>query len=149
MEKKFAVKHSFEVMGPLVNLYKQVKKKPFSFTSKKHMAEEAAKGNFVYVIEVRREHGVTKYYLGYKYRATDILRPTKGSLWQDKFKFKNTVKYGQMSDGIYFENPKLISDVDFIEWFKGETLGMSEIPHELAEVLDIQFNSEGCSKFKS
>ena len=58
-----------------------------------------------------------------------------GALWKERFKFKNTAK-PDLSEGIYFDPPIVIADPDFNEWYKGETLGMTEIPEKHFTVLE-------------
>ncbi|MBB3048958.1 hypothetical protein FHR99_003232 [Litorivivens lipolytica] len=137
--KAFAVKHLAYEHGPLSKILPEVEKQPYSLTSKQHEANEAAQGNFVYVIEVVREDGSTIYRLGYKYRSTDVHKRAGGALWEGVFIYKNTVRYGEASDGMYFDSPVEITDSEFYDWFRGETLGMTHIPDDLVGVLDAIF----------
>jgi hypothetical protein len=43
----YAVKHIEENRGPLASIMKDVKKQPYSLTSKEPEAKDAARGNFV------------------------------------------------------------------------------------------------------
>lgn len=146
----YAVKHISDDRGPITSIMKNVKKQPYSYTSKPEKAEGAAKGRFVYVIEVQRVSGATSYHLGYKYRAREAHKAAGGSLWGGQFEYKNSVAYGVASDGLYFDSPVLITDSDFIDWYKSETFGMAEIPGHLLPVLESIFSnpSNGAKAFK-
>jgi hypothetical protein len=141
----YAVKHIEKDYGPLVNLLPKFKKQPFSLTSKKAKAEDAATGKFIYVIEVLRHKSITSYKLGYKYKATEYFTAAGGALWEGTFKYKNAVKYGTASEGKYFEEPMLITAPQFIEWYKTETRGMAYIPDECIEILEEIFKKESAS----
>ena len=134
--KAFAVKHIVVDAGPFSKVLAAAKKQPYSLTSKKDKAEEAAKDNFVYVIEVLREAGHTIYRLGYKFRSSAAHERAGGALWDGRFKYKNTVEHRKSSDGIYLDSPVEITHSDFHDWFRGETLGMTEIPKDLVDVLE-------------
>ena len=141
----YAIKHLEKEYGPLANLIKKIKKQPFSLTSKKAAAEDAATGKFIYVIEVLRDKSITSYRLGYKYKATECFTAAGGALWEGTFKYKNTVKYGAASEGKYFEKPILITDPKFIEWYKAETYGMARIPDECIDTLEDIFEKESAN----
>ncbi|ADE15099.1 hypothetical protein Nhal_1991 [Nitrosococcus halophilus Nc 4] len=146
----FAVKHIEEKHGALSSVLKNAKKQPYSLTSKEYEAHEAAKGRFVYVIEVLRVKGDTIYLLGYKYKARTVLAAPGVALWRGKFKYKNSVEYGIPSEGLYFDKPVLITDTGFIDWFKGETFGMAAIPVAHVKTLETLFKdpSNYAKKFK-
>lgn len=131
----FAVKHIVKEQGPLISILKAVRKQPYSLTSKEHEARLAAQGRNVYVIEVLVELTQRIYLLGYRYRAWECYEGAGGALWKGRFKFKNAAK-SSLSEGIYFDRPIVIVDADFNEWYKGETLGMTEIPEKHVAVLE-------------
>ncbi|OYW35721.1 MAG: hypothetical protein B7Z35_14550 [Hydrogenophilales bacterium 12-61-10] len=132
----FAVKHLAYERGPLIKIMKRVKAQPYSFTSKEPEASNAI-GHYVFVIEVRKERGETTYWLGYKYRACDKVKPAGGGLWDSEFKFKNIAS--QPPDGAYFENPVQITDHRICNWLTTKQPGMAEIPPTLVPVLDELF----------
>jgi len=146
----YAVKHIAEDRGPIASIMKNVKKQPYSYTSKPEKAEGAARGRFVYVIEVQRDGGTTSYHLAYKYRAREAHKAAGGSLWGGQFEYKNSVAYGFASDGLYFDSPVLITDTDFIDWYKSETFGMVEVPDHFLQVLEGVFfdPSNGAKPFE-
>lgn len=148
--KAFAVKHIANEQGPLSRVLVSAKKQPYSLTNKKNEAEEAAKGNFVYLIEVLRESGETTYRLGYKFRSSDVHQRAGSALWEDQFKYKNTVSYGSNSDGVFFEEPVEITDPEFNNWLKCQTFGMIEIPKNIIEALEKVFmnNAGHVQKFE-
>ena len=133
--ESFAVKHIVEEQGPLVSILKTVRKQPYSLTSKEHEARLAARGCNIYVIEVIVELTQRIYRLGYRYRAWECYEGAGGAPWKERFKFKNAAKPGP-SEGIYFDRPIVIADPDFNGWYKGETLGMTEIPEKHVAVLE-------------
>ena len=134
----YAVKHPVDELGPLSKIMKRVKQTPFSFTSREPEATEAAFGEFVYVFEVRLDKGVRTYWLGYKYRAFEKVRPAGGSLWDGKFKYKNSAKWGEPATGSYFDEPVQVEDPAVCEWLAVKQPGMAEIPPELLAAVDAQ-----------
>lgn len=132
----FAVKHIVKELGSLTSILKTVRKHPYSFTSKESEARLAAQGNNVYVIESDSESSTRIYRLGYRYRAHKCYELAGGLLWNDRFKFKIAAGLSAPFDGIYFEHPITIDDRTFIEWYKGETLGMTEIPEKQIKTLE-------------
>jgi hypothetical protein len=131
----FAVKHIVEEQGPLVAILKTVLKQRYSLTSKKHEAF-AALGCTIYVVEVVVESRQRVYRLGYSYRAYECYEGAGGALWKGRFKFKNAAKADVTPEGVYFERPIEIDDSDFTDWYKGETRGMTEIPHKHVAMLE-------------
>jgi len=113
----------------------EIRKTPYSYTSKHSEANEAAKGNYVYVIEVHREGGQTAYSLAYKYRATEAFK-RPGALWKDEFIYKNSSTPGDKAEGAYFEKPVEIDLHNFNSWFLSLPPGMAEIPSHLVLELD-------------
>lgn len=134
----YAVKHLAQDRGPLSKLMKRVKETPYSFTSKEPEATDAAGGSFIYVIEVRQDHGVRSFWLGYKYRAYEKVRPAGGSLWEGKFKFKNSARWGEPATGSYFDVPVQIEDAAFCAWLAPKDAGLAEIPADLLAAIDAQ-----------
>ena len=122
---------------------KDVKRTPYSFTSKEPEASEAATGRFIYVFEVRVDKGVRTYWLGYKYRAYEKVRPAGGSLWKDEFKYKNSARWGEPATGVYFDESIEIEDVEVCEWLAAKQPGMAEIPQHLVAALETQIESAG------
>lgn len=118
---------------------------PCSYTSKESEANEAATGNYVYVIEAQwdKTTKTTIYRLGYKYRAFEsIYLDDKGNLWPGKKKYKNTPKKGFLAEGFYFKDPVEITDLKFIKWYKRPSIaraGMFEIEPHFVPVLDALF----------
>lgn len=145
----YAVKHLVKEQGPIIKLLPEIKKEPRSFTSKADMAEGAAKGCFVYVIEVTVKRKDTLYGLSYKYRCRETYKRAGGMKWRDKFTFKNTIRYGVPSEGKYFDNPVPISDTNFNTWYKNETFGMCLMPDTCTQVLEDLFDdvTNGAMKF--
>ena len=139
----YAVKHLVSDHGPLSTIMKDVKKTPYSFTSKEPEATEAAAGRFIYVIEVRVEKGTRTYWLGYKYRAYEKVRPAGGSLWKGEFKYKNSARWGEPATGVYFDEPIQIEDLSVCEWLAAKQPGMAEIPEPLIIALDAQIERAG------
>lgn len=139
----FVVKHVIDELGPLSSIMSEVKVTPHSYTSKKHQATSAAKGNYIYVIEVNRKGGKTSYKLGYKYRAHESFTLTGSSMWKGQFKFKNSAVPGEPAEGKYFEEPILIDNEEVRDWLSDQTLGMVEIPQSLVGILDAMFSDKG------
>lgn len=129
----YAVKHLAYERGPLSRIMKQVKAQPYSLTSKEPEASDAV-GNYVFVIEVRRDRGATSYWLGYKYRVADKVRPAGGGKWESEFDFKNIGHYPP--DGLYLDVPVEIADPDVRDWLSTKQPGMAEIPASLVAKLD-------------
>lgn len=121
----------------------EVKKTPYSFTSKESEASEAAAGRFVYVIEVRVAKEARTYWLGYKYRAHEKVRPAGGSLWKGEFKYKNSARWGEPATGVYFDESIQIKDIELCEWLAAKQPGMAEIPEPLVVALDAQIKRAG------
>ncbi|MDD5462011.1 MAG: hypothetical protein PHG00_10350 [Methylococcales bacterium] len=132
----YAVKHVYEERGSLVRAIQDFNNIPHSYTSKKKEAEDAARGNAIYVIEVSKEKGMTIYKLGYKFISTEVFKKAGNALWLDRYKYKNTVSYSKSVIGCYFGLPVLIDSPEFNEWFKGETYGMTKIPENLIDELE-------------
>ena len=126
----------YDERGTLVKSIKGFKGTPHSYTSKKKEANDAAKGRAIYVIEVLREKGNTKYRLGYKFISTEVFKKAGDAYWLDRYEFKNTVSYSKPVMGCYFEEPILIDSTEFNEWFKTRTFGMSKIPENLVDELE-------------
>lgn len=111
--------------GPLVSILKTVREQPYSYTSKKREAL-AAIGCKIYVIEVVGSRQ-REYRLGYCYKAGEYHYGVGGARWKGRFKFKNVAKAGIRPEGVYFEPLVIITDPDFIGWYKS-VRGMTEIP---------------------
>ena len=106
---------------------KEVRRTPYSYSSKEPESSEAAHGRDIYVIEVRIEENTRRYALGYRYQSTEkFSRP--GSLWKDEFKFKNSATPGTPAVGVYYEPFVEISDVEVVEWLTSKQPGMAQIP---------------------
>lgn len=133
----FAVKHVVADHGLLAKTMKDVRKTPYSFTSKEPEASAAARGGDVYVIEVVSEAGTRSYALGYKYRAYERYAKPGGALWKDEFKFKNSAVPGEPAVGVYFDTPVLISDPALREWLATKLPAMAEIPAHLVAALEL------------
>lgn len=124
----FVVRHLPEELGNVKGIYKKIRKTPFSFTSKKHEAEMAATGKYIYVIE-REESGKDIIYkLAYRYKCSACFKPAGSHKWLNKFNFKNTVEYGEEPDLQLLDPPKIITSPDFNSWYKTKTFGMCELP---------------------
>ncbi len=134
--RAFVVKHIVEEQGPLLANIKVIKQSPYSYTSKEPEASDAADGNEVYVVEVRREGSQRTYWFGYKYEANEKLRPAGGGLWKGRFKFKNSAKPATSARGAYFETLPQITDAALCEWLRSQTLGMAELPSSLRGALE-------------
>lgn len=139
----YAVKHLVSDHGPLSRIMKDVKKTPYSYTSKEPEASEAAAGCFIYVIEVCVEKSIRTYRLGYKYRAYEKVRPAGGGLWKDEFKYKNSARWGEPATGVYFNEPVQIEDIEVCKWLAAKQPGMAEIPEPLVTALDAQIKKLG------
>ncbi|MCE1184887.1 MAG: hypothetical protein LWW92_04680 [Rhodocyclales bacterium] len=138
----FAVKHIVKDHGPLSKIMREIKKTPYSYTSKDYEASIAAKGNYIYVIEVRTEkNGVRSYWLGYKYKAFESLQRAGGARWKEKFKYKNSAHPTGKADGMYFEDPIRITDVDICDWLSSKQPGMAEIPFRLVSSIEEVLNN--------
>lgn len=127
---------------------KEIRKTPYSYTSKHSEANEAARGNYVYVIEVDRAGGKTSYSLAYKYKATEAFK-RPGALWKDEFIYKNSSTPGDKAEGAYFERPIEINKHDFNSWFLSLPPGMAEIPSHLVPELDsmVEVPANGAKRF--
>lgn len=146
----YAVKHLASEQGPLLANLKAIRQAPHSYTSREAEATDAALGNDVYVIEIRREGAQRSCWLGYKYQAKERFRPAGGGLWKDKFKFKNAAAPGDVAVGAYFETLPQITDTAFCEWLHGQTHGMAAIPEAHAAMLDalIEDQGNGAKRFR-
>ena len=148
--RTYVVKHIEEDLGPLSTKMKEIKPQPYSYTSKLKKAESATMRRcFVYVVEVRRDHG-TQHFLGYKYRAREYHRAAGGKKWGGHFDFKLSISYGIPSEGLYFDNPVLISDPGFNDWYQEQAVEMVEMPPEYESVLENMFSdpTHGAKAFK-
>lgn len=114
---------------------KEIRKTPYSYTSKHSKANEAAQGNYVFVIEVHRDGRKTSYSLAYKYKATEAFK-RPGALWKDEFIYKNSSTPGDKAEGMYFEKPIEINQPNVNSWFLDLLPGMAEIPSHLVPELD-------------
>ena len=131
----FVVRHLPEDIGAVTSIYKEVRKTPSSYTSRKHEAEMASEGAFIYVIEREKAGRKNVYKLAYCYKCSEIFKKAGGSKWLGQFDFKNTVKYGNDSELRLFDPPIVITDPGFISWYKTKTLGMCELPSNQERVL--------------
>lgn len=126
----YIVRHLPEDLGDVVSLYKNVKKSPFSYTSKENESYLATKNEFIYVVERRIEDKDVFYYLAYRYRCSERFKKAGREKWLDQFEYKNTVKYGNDPELVLIDPPVLIEDSSFCSWYKKKTLGMCELPFE-------------------
>ena len=132
----YAVKHLVADHGPLSKIMKDVKSTPYSYTSKKAEAIDAARGSDVYVIQVDVLGSKRSYSLGYKYRATERYRRAGGGLWEDEFEFKNSATPGVRAIGFYFDPPLPIDNATVRQWLAGKQPGMAKIPVAVLEELE-------------
>ncbi|NQZ82173.1 MAG: hypothetical protein HRT52_14265 [Colwellia sp.] len=130
----YIVGHLSEEQGPVTSIYKEVRKVPFSYTSKKNEAELASEGSYVYVIEKEKVGNRNVFKLAYSYKCTECFRKAGGK-WLGKFDYKNTVKYEEDGELKLLDPPLAITDSDFISWYKTKALGMRVIPTEYESVL--------------
>ncbi|MGE5453198.1 MAG: hypothetical protein ACM3VZ_15310 [Acidobacteriota bacterium] len=119
---------------------KDVKARPYSFTSKESEAN-AAIDHLVYVIEVQKEKGATTYWMGYRYRAADKVRQAGGLKWEGEFDFKNIASIPP--DGAYLEKPRQIADHELCNWLSTKQPGMAEIPAAMVEKFEELLRLEG------
>ena len=133
----YAVKHVVGINGYLSTIMKHVKKNPYSYTSKRIKAAQAAIGNDFYVIEVRRVKAETTYWLGYKHRADLQITLAGGGFWKGKFKFKNMKTSASLAAGAYFDTPVRIDDLALNNWLRSPRQGMTEIPASLVPALEL------------
>lgn len=136
MNAAYVVKHLVAEHGPLSDIMKDVKKTPYSYTSKEPEASDAARGADVYVVEVRVENGKRTYSLGYKYQAREKVTPAGGGLWRGEFKFKNSASWSAPADGAFFDRPIKITDPGVCDWLSSKQPGMAKIPPVLIPVLE-------------
>lgn len=136
----YVVKHLVEDHGPLAKIMSDVKRTPFSYTSKKNEAEGAARGRDVYVVEVRSEDRKRSYWLGYRYKAREAFK-LAGGLWEGEFEFKNSATPGVTAEGLYFDSPARIDDAALNEWLSTKQPGMASIPTHLIPALDAVFRN--------
>lgn len=132
----YAVKHIVEEQGPLLANIKAIKQTPHSYTSKEPEASDAASGNEIFVIEVRREGRHRTYWLGYKYQAHRRFTPAGGGKWKDQFLYKNSAEPMGKTVGYYFDALPKIASVAICDWLLSQTLGMARMPDDLAAQLD-------------
>jgi hypothetical protein len=132
----FAVKHLVSEHGPLMANLKDIRRTPYSFTSKHTEASAAARGALVYVVETHRLKGETSYKLGYVYRAFEAYKRAGSVLWKNEFIYKNSAVPGDPAEGAYFETAVDIRDPDFCAGFLALPPGMVEIPPHLVAPLD-------------
>ncbi|MBS0345928.1 MAG: hypothetical protein JSR69_05645 [Proteobacteria bacterium] len=132
----FAVKHIEKNQGPLSSIMSEIKKTPYSYTSKYREASIASKGNFIYVIEVRAEKSGRSYWLGYKYKAFESFQCAGGALWKGEFKYKNSARPMSTAEGQYFNVPVRLFDVNLCVWLSSKQPGMAEIPSYLISALE-------------
>ena len=132
----FVVRHLPEELGEVTSIYKKIRKTPFSFTSKKHEAETAATGKYIYVIEREKLGKNIIYKLAYRYQCSACFKPAGSNKWLDKFSYKNTVEYGVEADLQLLDPPIEITNLDFNSWYKTKTLGMCELPKAQELVLE-------------
>lgn len=138
----YVVKHLAYERGPLAGIMKKVKAQPYSLTSKEPEASKAI-GNFIFVIEVRKEAARTTYWLGYKYRAADKVTPAGGGKWDGEFEFKNIAHYPP--EGQYLDPALQLTDDRIYEWLSTKQPGMAEIPAHLVEGLEELLRHDGRS----
>jgi len=132
----YAVKHVYEERGSLVRAIQDFNNIPHSYTSKKKEAEDAARGNAIYVIEVSKDKLKTIYRLGYKFISTNKCERAGGALWEGVWKYKNTVVYPNPVNGCFFDSPVLIDSPKLDEWLRGKARGMLLIPEDLIDELE-------------
>ena len=132
----FVVKHLVADHGSLTANLRDIRRTPYSFTSKHGEAHSAANGNLVYVVEVHRAKGSTTYRLGYKYRAFEVFKRPGTALWKDEFVYKNSAIPGDHAEGAYFESPVEVGDDELNAWLLGLPPGMSEIPAQFLPTFD-------------
>ena len=133
----YAVKHIVADHGPLARIMKEVRKTPYSYTSKGPEASDAAKGWDVYVIEVNADRSTRSYALGYRYQATEKFALTGGALWKGEFKYKNSATPGDPPVGVYFEPPLPLTDPTVVHWLTNKLPGMAEIPGDVLRGLQV------------
>ena len=139
----FAVKHIARNRGPLVNRLSTYSCEPCSFTSKNQESCEAAKGNIIYVIEVRLISRRTTYWLGYKYVARkQVTHPLPGK-WDGRFTYMNKSAAPPFAEGMYFDSPVQITNAKFCKWYARESFGMVELPSLLCAPLEEMFLAPG------
>ena len=133
----YAVKHVVEDHGPLSKIMKEVRSRPYSFTSNEPEASAASSGGDVFVVEVHALAGGRRSYrLGYKYRAYEKDSPAGGGLWRDRFKYRNAARPIGQAEGAYFDSPVEIADSDSLTWLRAGPLGMVELPPDVERVLE-------------
>ena len=130
----YIVRHIPEDQGPVTSLYAEIRKVPFSYTNKKKEAELAAEGSNIYVVEREKQGRKNIYQLAYRYKCTECFRKAGGK-WLGKFDYKNTVEYEKNGELELLDPPLVITDPDFIKWYKTKNFGMCEIPAEYEAVL--------------
>ncbi len=130
----YTVRHLPEEQGAVTSIYKEVRKVPFSYTTKKNEAEQASEGSYIYVIEREKVGRKIFFKLAYGYRCTECFKKAGGK-WLGKFDYKNTVEYEKDGDLQLLDPPQAITDPDFIKWYKTKNSGMCEIPAEQESVL--------------
>ena len=131
----YAVKHVVADLGPLSRQMKDIRRTPYSLTSKEPEASDAARGGYIYVVEVRGDTAGRSFALGYMYRADEKFTLAGGGLWKGGFKFKNSATPTLPAAGAYFDTPVVIDDPGLREWLSRKQPAMSEIPAELVPAL--------------
>lgn len=130
----YIVMHLSEEQGPVTSIYKDVKKVPFSYTSKKKEAELASEGAYIYVIGKEKLGRRNVFKLAYRYKCSEHFRKAGGK-WLGKFDYKNTVEYEKDGELQLLDPPVAITDPEFIKWYKTKSSGMCEIPANYESVL--------------
>lgn len=139
----YAVKHIVADHGLLSKIMKEVKKTPYSYTSKEPEATDASRGADVYVIQVETRGPSRTYSLGYKYRATEKFAPAGGGLWKGEFKYRNSATPGSTPNGFYFDPPLPITDPTVRQWLTEKQPGMAEIPITVLKALEAFAGASG------
>jgi hypothetical protein len=142
--KKFVVKHLAYEHGPIVKLYKKIKKQPQSYTNDLGKARTAAEGSMIYVIEAVKHVGRVEYYAAYRFKSFDFYEPASGR-WLDQFKYKNVSHYSSPI-GDYFEKPVAIKSQELDDWLRNWTFGMRRVPEQLSELLGKLFDNSSLKR---
>lgn len=131
----YAVKHLIADHGPLSKVMKEIRKTPYSYTSKEPEATDASRGSDIYVFEVHVQGSTRMYALGYRYRATEKFS-LAGGLWKNEFKFKNSATPGTAVVGYYFDIPLILPNGIVHSWLAGKQPGMAEMPENV--ILEVE-----------
>lgn len=134
--RAYIVKHNAAKRGALVDRLATYSICPQSFTSKARAAADAAKGNAIFVVEVRRLAGLTKYLLGYKFIARKCEQQPGGGKWHGQFTFKNEAASPPHNEGVYLLQPIELTDAGLCAWLKEQRFGMAELPTSLLPALE-------------